>query len=222
MSRRLLPIAMLALACATTPAGKPAGGLSAAVADPATRLSQEARHRADADRVRALELEVERLRADLRAAEETLLSVESGMRGEQGRAEAISALAEARIELARAARRAPWREDVADEARDKLTEAERQLAADHVGSAVFFVSRARRMAESLAAEADRVAADPKTRFVREARVNLRGAPTRDAEVLATLPAQLPVFVETHEGDWVLVRTVTGNVGFLRSDLLSGR
>jgi hypothetical protein len=222
MSRRLLPIAFLVVACAAPPAAAPpppaAPPAPAAATPPPTEVQQEA----DADRVRALEFEVERLRADLAAAEQTLVAVESGMRGTQGRAEAVSALAEARIELDRAARRAPWRRDVAEEARAKLAEAEHQLALRHVGSAVFFVSRARRMAESLAAEAQRVETDPKTQFVRAARVNLRSGPSADARVMEALPAQLPVFAERREGDWVLVRTVTGSVGFVHADLIGAR
>jgi SH3-like domain-containing protein len=78
------------------------------------------------------------------------------------------------------------------------------------------------MAESLAAEAQRVETDPKTQFVRAARVNLRSGPSADARVMEALPAQLPVFAERREGDWVLVRTVTGSVGFVHADLIGAR
>jgi hypothetical protein len=218
MRARLLLLAMLLGACTAPP---PPPVAPPAAQDPVAP-TPEIRHRAEADRVRALEAEVARLRADLRAAEETLLAVESGMRGAQGRAEAVSALAEARIQVERAARRAPWRRETAAEARAKLAEAERQLEVQHIGSAVFFVSRARRIAEALADEADRVASNPNTRFVRGSRVNVREAPSADAAVLATLERQLPVFVEGHEGDWSLVRTSAGHVGFVRSDLLERR
>ena len=179
----------------------------------------EVYRRADADRAAVLEREVERLRADLRAAEETLLAVESGMRGTQRRAEAVSALAEARIQVDRAAQRAPWRRDVAAEARAKLREADRQLAAGHIGSAIFFGSRASRIAATLSAEADLVAAEPNAHAVRGERVNLRAEPNQTSAVLAVLSPRLPVFVEGREGDWALVRTVSGEVGFVRSDLL---
>jgi len=215
-------LAVLAVACATSkPAAKvehvPPLAPAAAIAP-----MPEIQRRADADRVRALELEIERLHADLRAAEETLVAVESGMRGAQGRAEAVSALAEARIQVDRAARRAPWRADEAREAREKLAEADRQLAVGRIGSAVFFVSRASRIASSLAAEADRVASDPNTQFVRVARVNLREGPSAESAVLAVLPERLPVLVEGSEGEWSLVRTATGRVGFVHSGLLVGR
>jgi hypothetical protein len=177
-------------------------------------------NRAVAERAELLARENERLRADLRAAEETLLEVESGMRGTQRRAEAVSKLAEAHIQVDRAARRAPWRTASVAEARDKLAEAERQLADGHLGSAIFFVSRASRIAAALDAEADWAARWPGARRVRPRRANLRAQPSTESSVIDVLPEKLPVFVEATEGDWALVRTVSGQVGWLRGDLLS--
>jgi hypothetical protein len=175
------------------------------------RLAQE--------RAELLERENERLRADLRAAEETLLEIESGMRGTQRRAEAVSMLAEARIQVDRAAERAPWRQGTAAEAREKLDEAERQLAESHFGSAIFFVSRATRIAASLDAEADLVARTPGARSVGPHRVNLRAEPSTESGVLAVLTRRTPVFVEGNENGWALVRTFGGEVGWVREDLL---
>jgi hypothetical protein len=189
-------------------------------APPPERLDVSVYQRVAAERAEVLERENERLRADLRAAEETLLAVESGMRGEQRGAEAVSKLAEARIQVDRAARRAPWRASVAAEAREKLDEAERQLGAGHIGSAIFFVSRATRIAAGLDAEADLVSRSPDARNVKPYRVNLRAEPNTESQVLAVLGSKLPVFVEGTEGDWALVRTVSGQVGWVRSDLLT--
>lgn len=220
---RFILIVLLSLivgACATAP--------PAPLVEPepavAVRIepSPEMLRRADADRARILENEIERLRADLRSAEETLLAVESGMRGAQGRAEAVSGLAETRIRVERAARNAPWRVQEAVEARTKLAEAERQLAAQHIGSTIFFVSRARRIADSLDAEAERVRETRNVTFIRGNRVNLRQAPSQRSNVLSTLPARLPVFVEDVDGDWSLVRTATGQVGFVYTSLLTSR
>jgi hypothetical protein len=177
-------------------------------------------NRAVTERAELLERENERLRADLRAAEETLLEVESGMRGTQRRAEAVSKLAEAHIQVDRAAARAPWRIATVAEARDKLAEAERQLADGHLGSAIFFVSRASRIAAALDAEADWVGSAPGARRVRPRRANLRSEPSTESPVIDVLPEKLPVFVEASDGDWALVRTVSGQVGWLRGDLLS--
>lgn len=218
----LLVLVLVVGACASPPAPPAPEPEPAPAAAVQVEPSPEMLRRADADRVRVLESEIERLRADLRSAEETLLAVESGMRGGQGRAEAVSGLAEARIQIERAARNAPWRVEEAAEAREKLAEAERQLAAQHFGSTLFFVSRARRIADSLNAEAERVRSTRNVTYVRGSRVNLRDAPSQQSKVLSTLPARMPVIVEGAEGPWSLVRTATGQVGFVFSELLSMR
>lgn len=189
---------------------------------PPERIDVSVYHRVATERAELLERENERLRADLRAAEATLLEVESGMRGTQRSAEAVSMLAEARIQVDRAAKRAPWRASTAAEAREKLDEADRQLAAGHVGSAIFFVSRATRIAAGLDAEADLIARSPGARRVKPRRANLRAEPSTDSPVLGVLPGQLPVFVEATEGEWALVRTVSGQVGWVHVDLLATR
>jgi len=208
-----LAAGLAAVGCAHAPAPPPA---------PAHEASAEVYRRAEAARVKLLEHEVERLNADVRAAEETLVAVESGLRGSQTRTEAVSMLAEARIEVERAARRAPWRADATAEAHEKLEEADRQLGEGHIGSAIFFISRASRIAKNVLAEADLVRKAADARFVRSDRVNLRAAPATDSEVLAVLRAELPVFAEDDEGDWVLVRTVRGDVGWVHADLLRER
>ena len=186
------------------------------------RLDASVYRRVATERAEVLERENERLRADLRAAEETLLAVESGMRGTQKRAEAVSMLAEARIQVDRAAARTPWRRATAAEAREKLDEAERQLTDGHFGSAIFFVSRASRIAAGLDAEADLVSRSPGARSVKPHRANLRAEPNTESDVLAVLSEDLPVFVEGNEGEWALVRTVSGQVGWVRGDLLATR
>jgi hypothetical protein len=213
----LLLSALLA-ACAQAPA--PAPPPAPEPARPAA--TPEVYRRADADRLKLLELEIERLQADLRAAEETLMAIDSGLRGAQTRAEAVSRLAEARIRVDRAGERAPWRADSLAEARGKLDEAERQLAADHVGSAVFLVSRAARIAETLIAESELAAREATTRYVSAPRVNLRAEPNTGGAVVAVLPRELPVFPEAESGEWLLVRTVTGKVGWVHAPLLRAR
>jgi hypothetical protein len=191
-------------------------------APPPERIDLSVYQRVADERAEVLERENERLRADLRAAEETLLAVESGMKGTQRGAEAVSKLAEARIQVDRASKRAPWRTSTAAEAREKLDEAERQLADGHIGSAIFFVSRASRIAAGLDAEADLVNRSPGARNEKPTRVNLRAEPNTESPVLGVLSAQLPVFVEGTEGEWALVRTISGQVGWVRSDLLATR
>ena len=134
----------------------------------------------------------------------------------------MSQLAGARIQVGRAAQRAPWRDDAIAEARGKLDEAGRQLDAGHTGSAIFFVSRASRIASTLLAEADRVGRSAGRRFVKGDRVNLRAEPSAESEVLAVLAGQLPVFPESTFGEWSLVRTASGQVGWIHASLLRAR
>jgi hypothetical protein len=176
--------------------------------------------RAEAERAEFYEREVERLRADLQQAEESLVAMESGLRGFQSRADAVSALAEARIALERVSPSVPWRQDRVEEAHNKLAEASRQLQAGHVGSAVFFASRAQRVTENLQAEVRQVAGWEQKSLVLGDAVELRTAPTGEADVVVTLVAQTPVFPERSHSDWTLVRTPSGRIGWVRASRLS--
>jgi hypothetical protein len=175
--------------------------------------------RAGIDRTTQLELEVERLRADLREAEEAMVAIESGVRGVHGRADAVSTLAESRIAVERASRNVPWRRKRVMEAQQKIEEAEQQFQAGHTGSAVFFASRARRIATALNAEAKRVANTPGTRFINGRRVNLRAGPSTEDRILYVLVGSTPVFPERESGEWVLVLTPSGQTGWVHRSLL---
>jgi hypothetical protein len=201
-----LAVALALTGCARTPAPAP---------------DVEVYRRAEEGRSRWLEREVERLRADLRQAEDAMVAIESGQRGDQTRANAVSAIAEARIAVERAARQAPWRAEEVQEARRKLEEADRQLQAGHFGSAVFFASRASRIAAALGREGRLVAEAGNVRFVSAKTLNLRAEPSKEASVIARLSKGTPVFSERAEGEWTLVRTPQGQVGWVYAGLLSG-
>lgn len=178
--------------------------------------------RAEMERSEFYAREVDRLRADLRLAEESIVAMESGLRGFQSRANAVSALAEARIALERVGPKVPWRMSEIDEARDKLAEGSRQLDAGHVGSAVFFASRARRITETLRAEVQQVSAWSEKRYIDSAQVNLRTGPSVEHRVVDVLVAKTPVFPERTHANWTLVRTPTGQVGWVNAQLLRQR
>ncbi len=182
-------------------------------------IDAEVYRRAESDRAESLEREVRRLRADLRWAEEALVAAESGLRGRHSRADAVSSLAEARIQVERAAEGAPWRSERIEEARAKLGEADRQIEAEHYGAALFFVYRARRIGDQLDQEARQVAATPGARFIRAVRVNLRAGPSTQDGVIGVLTRGTPVFPEGLDGDWVLVRTPAGSVGWVHTALV---
>jgi len=191
--------------------------------DPATSkappISLEVYRRAETERAERLELEVQRLRDDLQRAEEALVAAESGLRGDHSRADAVSTLAATRIQVERAAAEAPWRSDRIEEARTKLDEADHQVKEGHFGAALFFVYRARRIADDLTAEASSISSMPGARFVKPTRLNLRAGPSTDAEVVTVLTQGSPVFPESHRGDWILVRTTRGAIGWVHADLI---
>jgi len=176
-------------------------------------------HRAETQRADQLSVEVKRLRADLLRAEEALVKVESGLRGNHTRANAVSELAEARILVKRAARKAPWRTKETSEAQSKLAEAERQVQQSNPGAALFFVYRARRIAELGLLEAKTVRSQPDTYFVVGDRVNLRAGPTTSDRVLRVLAGDTPVFVERSKGEWFLVRVISGSAGWIHESLV---
>jgi len=198
----------------------PAAATDAAAADSAR--DAEIFREAQREQIHALEREVTRLRAELHEAEAAMVSIESGLRGAQTRADAVSALAEARIAVERARASAPWRRAEIAELTDKLEEAERQFQSGNAGSAVFFASRAKRVANALAEEARRSAGASGTRRIAAARANLRAGPSTTDAVLAVLSQSTPVLPQRSSGEWVLVRTPDGDAGWVHASLLDAR
>lgn len=218
----LLCAALLGLlpGCAGWEALRQAPEPSAGVAPEAVEQAADVRRRAQEERIRRLEDEVRRLRDDLGRAEEALVAAESGLRSSHSRADAVSSLAEARIQVERAARAAPWRPDAIAEARAKLDEADRKVKANYFGSAMFFVYRARRIAAELEREARQVERTPGVRFVLAERANLRRDPTTSSEVVRVLGQGTPVFAEARHAGWLLVRSASGPAGWIYAELVS--
>jgi hypothetical protein len=175
--------------------------------------------KAETERIGRLEREIQRLRADLAEAEQELVAVESGLRGSRSRADAISALAEARILVDRAKKRAPWRAVLLKEAEEQLDEADRLVEARSFGSAIFFASRAERIARNTLEEAGLAQSEPGAKTISGQRVNLRDGPSTDHGILAVLFSGTPVFPERQQGEWVLLRTADGLVGWVHHSLI---
>ncbi len=167
-----------------------------------------------------LQRDVERLRADVLQAEETLITIESGLKGVHTRAQAVSELADSRILVERAVELAPWREASAQEAREKLAEADRHVEAGHFGSAIFFTSRARRISETLIQEAEAFTQARRVRYVNGSKANLRSQPSTGSKILEVLGRATPVIPERLGGTWIRVRTPSGKVGWIYAKLLS--
>lgn len=212
-------VAWAAVACAgaaTSVAPSPPPPTSMETIEPAVY------ERAQAERNEFFEREVERLRADLRQAEESIVALESGLRDPHTRADAVSAVADARIALDRVREHVPWRPERIAEAYEKLEEADRQLAAEHLGAAVFFASRAQRITDALRLEARRVAQWSERRVIRGSRVNLRAGPSEGTVIVHVLTRDTPVYPERPLADWLLVRTPDGRVGWVHASLLAQR
>jgi SH3 domain-containing protein len=218
----------LALGCQTEPfkglvdrlrPGSPPPPAPAAPPVQSTAIESEVLARAQMERTEFLEREVERLHADLQQAERSIVELESGLRDLHTRADAVSAVAEARVALDRVSKSVPWQRQRVAEARAKLEEADRQLASDHLGAAVFFASRAQRITESLQTENDQVAKWDVRCVVRGDRVNLRSGPSPDAKVVGVLASEMPLYPERELPDWTLVRTPEGRIGWVNKALL---
>ena len=188
-------------------------------AESTAAIDPEIYRRAEAERSEFFKREVERLRADLQQAEESIVALESGLRDGRSRADAVSAVAEARVGLERLRAQVPWCGDRVGEAEQKLDEADAQLANGNVGAAVFFASRAKRITETLRAEARQVALWSTQHTIRGDRVNLRSGPSREHDVIGVLLHATPVFPERSLDDWTLVRTPDGRIGWVLGELL---
>jgi hypothetical protein len=174
---------------------------------------------AETERATHLMKEIARLQADLKTAEAALVEAESGLSANHTRADAVSSLAITRIQVERAESRAPWRADEIQGARSKLDEAERQVEENRFGAALFFVYRARRVAESILDEAQVVESDGNVQLILAPRVNLRSGPSKTESILSVLTYGTPVFPQTNEGDWLLVQVSGGPVGWIYRQLV---
>ncbi len=204
-----------------SPFASKAATASAAAQANAARDSEIYRE-AQLEQIHTLEREIQRLRGELNEAEAAMVAIESGLRGAQTRADAVSALAEARISVERARTSAPWRGAEIAEVTEKLDEAERQFQSGNSGSAVFFASRAKRVADVLIDEARRVAGSPGMRKITAPRANLRAGPSTSDAVLVVLGQATPVLPQRSDGEWVLVRTPDGAAGWVHASLLEAR
>lgn len=183
---------------------------------PIPDIETEIFDRADADRVQALEREVERLKMDLVRAEDALTL------SDYSRANAVSSLAEAQMQLNRAAEVAPWRLETIKQARDKLETAQKHIDSEYFGAAAFFVYRANRIVEELNYEASIVDKTSQVMFVNRPRVNLRAGPSTDANILTILVRGTPVVREKKKDEWMLVRTLTGIAGWVHYSLVTSK
>ena len=153
------------------------------------------------------------------ASEAALVEAGSGLAGSHTRADAVSSLATTRIQIERAASRAPWRADEIEDARTKLHEAKRQVDEGRLGAALFFVYRARRVAESILDEAVIIEKNGSARMILGSQVNLRAGPSTRKSILSVLARGTPVFHQVNRGEWMLVQVSGGPSGWVHRRLV---
>jgi len=182
-------------------------------------VAEERQQRSSAARIERLESELKRLRSDLSQAQDALITAESRLKGAHTRALAVRSLAEAHSQLESARVLAPWRSADVEQAETMLAESDGQLQAEHFGAAILFASRAQRVAADIATEARAVRAAGNALRVAVERANLRSGPSTGFDILAVLGRETPLFLEHSEGDWVLVRTMSADMGWIFADLI---
>ncbi len=180
---------------------------------------EQAERKASVARIAQLESEIQRFKSDLDQAEKTLIIAESSLTGAHTRAQAVRAIAEARTQIEKAERDAPWRKAEAQDGRRKVEEADRHLRAKRFGASILFASRAKRIARGLAAEARSVRISKKAKQTGSRPVRLRARASSKSKLIATLQPRTPVFLEKVHGHWVLVRTLSSKVGWVPKSAL---
>ena len=104
-------------------------------------------------------------------------------------------------------------------AKTKLKQADRHIGESNFGAAIFFIQRGERILRSLQEQTERLANAENAYAVQADIANLRAAPSTDAVILLTLERDTPVFREESSGEWLLVRTLTGQVGWIHGNLV---
>lgn len=184
-----------------------------------------ARLRQAEEEERRLEEQVVLLRHDLEDTETELIRTKARLKGIETKAEASSAIAEARILTRRLDPRT--RGATLTRCQELLTKAEQQMQAENFGAAAFFALKAQDMAvrareaapppASTEAEEDRPA--PKSSYaVKAATVNLRAGPSTSEQVLAKVVQGETLRATAVRGDWLKV-SYRGLVGWVHSRLV---
>ncbi len=167
--------------------------------------------RAEEDQ-RRLEEQVALLKRDLEDTETEVIRTKARIKGMETKAEASSAIAEARILTRRLDPKT--RGTTLTRCQELLTKAEQQMQSDNFGAAVFFALKAQDMAvkprEGLPppgrtepAAAERPA--PKASYlVRVESVNLRQGPSLSEAVVARAPRGATLHATVMRGDWLKV------------------
>jgi len=175
-----------------------------------------------------LEEKVAVLSRDLEVTETELIRTKARLKGNETKAEASAAIAEARILAGRLAED-KTQASVLARSEESLAKAEEQLSEGNFGAALFFASKAQDLVARIkqgggdAGQADPAAAPAPaipslTTYAVRAAARLRKGPNLSEEVIGRLPAGTKVTGEAVSGEWVKV-TYQGVSGWVHSSLL---
>jgi hypothetical protein len=184
-----------------------------------------ARLRRSEEDQRRLEERVVLLLRDLELTETEIIRTKARLKGIETRAEASSAIAEARILAGRLDPKA--RAATLSVCNENITKAEAQLNAVNYGAAVFFATKAQDIAKKAQESSDagrHLGPDderpsPQTSYrVKAKTANIRKGPDVSEEVLAEAPEGSVLEATSVKGDWVKV-TYNGVAGWVSRSLV---
>jgi hypothetical protein len=160
----------------------------------------QARLRRSEEEQRRLEERLAAEQRDLEVTEMELIRTKARLKGLETKAEASSAIAEARILLGRAEGKSGA---LLTQGLQSVGKAEQQLRDENYGAANFFALKAQDLA-TRAQEGPEARRDvlPLSVRVRVSRANLRQGPGLDKKVLTLLPRGTTLSVKRREGDWL--------------------
>jgi uncharacterized protein YgiM (DUF1202 family) len=174
-----------------------------------------------------LEERVAVLTRDLEVTETELIRTKARLKGNETKAEASAAIAEARILAGRLAED-KTQASVLARSEESLAKAEEQLSGGNFGAALFFASKAQdlvaRVKQGAGAEGHDPTAAPSppipslSSYVVRTVARVRKGPTLSDAVLGHLPEGTQVMGEAVSGEWVKV-TYQGLSGWVHSSLL---
>ena len=173
-----------------------------------------------------LEEKIAVLARDLEVTETELIRTKARLKGNETKAEASAAIAEARILAGRLADD-KTRTSVLARSEESLAKAEEQLSAGNFGAALFFASKAQDLvvrgsqtgADGAAAPASTGSSLPTlSTYVARTVARIRKGPDLAEEVVGRLPGGAQVVSEAVSGEWVRV-TYQGVSGWVHSSLL---
>ena len=172
------------------------------------------------DEQRRLEEKVASLAQALELTEKEVIRTKARLKGNETKAEASSAIAEARILLRRMSDEKGRSAAALARGNEDLTKAEGQLKDENFGAAVFFAMRAQESAlkaqetarPSDTTETERVA-PKKTYMVKTATANIRRGPATSEPIVAKAPKGATLEASAVRGDWIRV-SYQGKTGWV--------